>query len=231
MRLAGLKGRSKGAPKPTRSQASLPSSNNLLKGNFGAARPDAVWVSDITYLHTQEGWLYLAVVLDLFSRQVVGRAMQARITTALTLAAPDMAMSKEEIAPRLDPPFGSRWSICQRRLPERSTSSRNACQHQRQLFRERCGGELLCYFEDRRGAGLPLRNKSAGQEVRFRLPGGVLQSARRHSSLVSQSPAAFEAAATLNQVSSRAGLSSGALRARTHCLSDQTAYEPSAAIR
>ena len=101
MRLAGLRGRCKGAAKRTRSRVSPPSTNNLLQGNFSAARPDEVWVSDITYLRTQEGWLYLAVVLDTFSRRVVGWAMQARMTTALTLAALDMACRRRKPPPGL----------------------------------------------------------------------------------------------------------------------------------
>ena len=48
---------------------------NLLEGDFEAERPDAKWCADITYIPTQEGWLYLAVILDLFSRRIVGWAM------------------------------------------------------------------------------------------------------------------------------------------------------------
>ena len=78
-----------------------PTANNLLGAQVNAARPDAVWLADITYLRTQEGWLYLAVVLDAFSRRVVGWAMQTRLTTSLTLAALTMACQQRKPPPGL----------------------------------------------------------------------------------------------------------------------------------
>ena len=56
----------------THSNHGLPVADNLLQQDFSAERPNQKWVSDITCLATDEGWLYLAVVLDLYSRQVVG---------------------------------------------------------------------------------------------------------------------------------------------------------------
>jgi transposase InsO family protein len=58
---------------------------NLLKRDFDVAAPNTAWVTDITYLATLEGWLYLAVILDLFSRRVVGYAMSERIDRELVL--------------------------------------------------------------------------------------------------------------------------------------------------
>ncbi len=65
---------------------------NTLGRQFDVASPDTVWVTDITYIKTLEGWLYLAVVIDLFSRRVVGWSMQSRITTDLALQALLMAV-------------------------------------------------------------------------------------------------------------------------------------------
>ena len=65
---------------------------NTLDRQFEVAAPDTVWVTDITYIKTLEGWLYLAVVIDLFSRRVVGWSMQSRITTDLALQALLMAV-------------------------------------------------------------------------------------------------------------------------------------------
>jgi putative transposase len=59
----------------TDSKHDKPISPNLLDREFNVAQPDQVYVGDITYIHTQEGWLYLAVVIDLYSRQVVGWSM------------------------------------------------------------------------------------------------------------------------------------------------------------
>ena len=67
---------------------------NRLKQDFSAERVDQKWLADITYIPTAEGWLYLAAILDLFSRRIVGWAMADRMTTDLTLAALDMALGQ-----------------------------------------------------------------------------------------------------------------------------------------
>jgi putative transposase len=64
----------------TDSSHDFPLAPNLLGRRFTASAPDRVWLADITYIPTAEGWLYLAVVLDMFSRRVVGWAMDERIT-------------------------------------------------------------------------------------------------------------------------------------------------------
>ena len=78
----------------TDSHHRFPIAPNVLARQFTTPAPDVVWVTDITYIPTQEGWLYLAVILDLFSRFVVGWAMSARITRHLTLEALTMALSR-----------------------------------------------------------------------------------------------------------------------------------------
>ncbi|HIQ06819.1 MAG TPA: IS3 family transposase [Anaerolineae bacterium] len=67
---------------------------NRLKRDFSATAPNRKWVTDITYIATQEGWLYLAAIMDLFSRRIVGWAMSKRMTSALTLRALDMAIRR-----------------------------------------------------------------------------------------------------------------------------------------
>lgn len=66
---------------------------NVLNRDFKPAAMNRAWGSDITYVQTRQGWLYLAVVLDLFSRRIVGWAMSCRIDTALTLSALEMAIA------------------------------------------------------------------------------------------------------------------------------------------
>jgi len=68
---------------------------NHLKQCFHARRPNESWVTDITYIRTHEGWLYLAVVLDLFSRKIVGWGMEHRMTSLLALGALRMAMKRQ----------------------------------------------------------------------------------------------------------------------------------------
>jgi putative transposase len=78
----------------TDSKHSLPVAENLLDQNFVAQRPDQVWLADITYIPTGEGWLYLAVILDLFTRKVVGWAMRDHMRAELTIAALTMAIQR-----------------------------------------------------------------------------------------------------------------------------------------
>ncbi|MET4862702.1 IS3 family transposase, partial [Morganella morganii] len=70
----------------------LPVSENLLKQDFYASGPNQKWAGDITYLRTDEGWLYLAVVIDLWSRAVVGWSMSSRMTAQLACDALQMAL-------------------------------------------------------------------------------------------------------------------------------------------
>ena len=71
---------------------------NLVNREFAAAAPNEKWTTDITYIPTLEGWLYLAVVLDLFSRRIVGWAMSARMTSDLVLDALHMAIRERKPA-------------------------------------------------------------------------------------------------------------------------------------
>ncbi len=65
---------------------------NLLKGKFEAEGPKKIWTSDITYIRTSEGWLYLAVVLDIYTRRIIGWALSERITSEIVTAALGMAI-------------------------------------------------------------------------------------------------------------------------------------------
>jgi len=67
----------------TDNKHNLPIVPNLLNRNFQPVQPNTVWTGDITYIQTEEGWLYLAVVLDLYSRQVVGWSMQPHMHSSL----------------------------------------------------------------------------------------------------------------------------------------------------
>lgn len=76
----------------TNSEHASPVFDNILKRDFDVSEPNVAWVSDITYLWTQEGWLYLAVVIDLYSRKVVGWSMSNRMTAQLVCDALTMAI-------------------------------------------------------------------------------------------------------------------------------------------
>jgi len=95
MREAGI--RSKVARRfrvTTQSGHALPVAGNLLQRDFAAAAPNRVWVSDITYLWTREGWLYLCVVLDLWDRKVVGWSMNERLVSELAVDALGKAVAQ-----------------------------------------------------------------------------------------------------------------------------------------
>jgi transposase InsO family protein len=102
MRAMGLRARAARRFKATtQSTHVLPVAPNRLQQDFTAAGPNQKWVADITYLWTGEGWLYLAVVLDLYSRAVVGWSMAERITKALVINALGMAIWRRRPAPGL----------------------------------------------------------------------------------------------------------------------------------
>jgi putative transposase len=95
MRENGLKAKhAKKFKVTTDSSHTLPVAPNVLAGRFEWERPNQAWVGDITYIPTDEGWLYLAVLIDLFSRRIVGWAMDKRITRELTLRALHMAVQR-----------------------------------------------------------------------------------------------------------------------------------------
>jgi putative transposase len=97
MRVAGL--RAHGPRRfrlTTDSNHALAITGNLLARRFAVAAPDRGWVADITYLWTHEGWLYLAVILDLYSRRVVGWALSERLERKLALDALHMALAQRQ---------------------------------------------------------------------------------------------------------------------------------------
>jgi putative transposase len=87
--------------KTTDSNHNLPIAPNVLDRNFRALGPNEKWLADITYIFTAEGWLYLAAILDLYTRKIVGWAMRDHMRVELTLAALMMAIQRQGPAPGL----------------------------------------------------------------------------------------------------------------------------------
>ena len=95
MQLHGIRARGKRRFKVTTDSGhGLPISPNLLNREFTVAKPDRVWAGDITYIATGEGWLFLAVVIDLFSRQVVGWSLREDMSSSIVIDALRMAWFK-----------------------------------------------------------------------------------------------------------------------------------------
>ncbi len=102
MQRHGIKARGKRKYKATTdSKHNLPVAPNLLERQFAPSEPNRVWTSDITYIATDEGWLYLAVILDLFSRQIVGWSMRSDMKKALVIDALTMAWFRRRPQPGL----------------------------------------------------------------------------------------------------------------------------------
>ncbi len=97
MRLRNLRARQVRRYKgTTKRDETHPVAPNLLERDFTADQPDRKWLSDITYIPTEEGWLYLAVILDLCNRGIVGWAMSDRITADLTMSALRLALRRRQ---------------------------------------------------------------------------------------------------------------------------------------
>ena len=97
MRVAGLRGLSRRkAPATTVRRAKVRPAADLVERDFTAEAPNGLWVADITYISTAVGFLYLAVVLDVFSRRIVGWSMASHLRTELVLAALEMALAQRK---------------------------------------------------------------------------------------------------------------------------------------
>lgn len=103
MREMGLQARRgrRRPPRTTDSRHDLPIAPNLLDRNFAADRPDTVWLTGISYLPTDEGWLYLAVVEDLATREIVGWSMADHLRAGLCVDALVMALQRRRPEPGL----------------------------------------------------------------------------------------------------------------------------------
>jgi len=143
----------------TNSNHSLPVAPNLLEQKFNATRPNQVWVTDITYIPTEEGWLYLAGIKDLFTCEIVGYAMGARMTQELTGQALFRAVQNKRPAAGLihHSDRGSQYCAHDYRLMveqfgmQASMSRRGNCYEglpREALWAQRTHGELLGQLEE-----------------------------------------------------------------------------------
>jgi putative transposase len=174
-----------------------PIAPNLLARNFTVDAPNRAWVADITYLPTKMGWLYLAVVIDLFSRAVVGWSMSRRIDGKLTLDALDAALLRRRVEPGLiaHSDRGTQYAATdyQQRLQQRgmicSMSRKGDCWDNAvvESFFATLKIELLGddVFAD----------QATAQKLVFEYIETYYNRRRRHSTLGYVSPAAYEEAA------------------------------------
>jgi putative transposase len=197
MRKAGLQAKRRRSFKvTTRSAAGHPVAPNRLNRQFAVSEVNTVWAGDITYLETREGWLYLAVLLDLCSRRVVGWACSERMTHDLVLWALEQALQQRQPSPGLlhHSDRGSQYTCedyltkLSRRGLEVSMSRRGDCYDNAvvESFFSTLKAELEGY------GGYQTRQQA--QSELFEYIEVFYNRQRRHSFLGYLSPAAFERA-------------------------------------
>jgi len=181
----------------TDSRHPWPISPNLVARRFRPTQPNRVWAADVTYLSTREGWLYLAVVLDLYSRRVVGWAMRDALDTALVSAALRMA------AGRRCPEAGAIHHSDQGRPYASAAYQQLLAQHGMRASMSRRGNcwdnaPVESFFSSLKRelrATWPTRALAAAEVAAYI---ETFYNARRlHSTLQYQSPNAYEAAAVM----------------------------------
>jgi transposase InsO family protein len=195
MRQESLSGRRRRAFKATTdSTHKLPVAQNLLARDFTVSAPDQVWVSDITYLPVEEGWEYLAAVMDLCSRRIVGWAMQSTLDRSLTLRALEMAITQRRPRPGLihHSDRGSQYACAdyqaalgrQRMIPSMSRKGDVWDNAPMESLFGTLKGELV--------HGCPRPPRAQARREVFEYLEVFYNRQRLHSSLGYQSPAAFE---------------------------------------
>ena len=168
-------------------------SPNVLDRRFEAPAPNRKWVADFTYIWTGEGWLYVAAVLDLFSRRVVGWSMSAAMTAELVTDALVMAIWRR----------GRPESFCiipiaaasiRASIPAADGRARGGMQHQslRQRLGQRGDGELLLLAQDRALARKVYRTRDQARADVFDYIERFYNPRRRHSTIGYLSPMQFE---------------------------------------
>jgi putative transposase len=194
MRAAGIQGVSRRRkPRTTLQDPSAPACPDRVNRDFTAAAPNRLWVADITYIPTHSNPLYLAVILDVFSRRIVGWSMQTEMPTELVTDALSMAIEQrqpESVIHHSDQgsqytslTFGTRCTGAQ---VLRSTGSVGDCYDNAMC--ESFFATLECELIDRRSFATPAE---ARREI-FRFIEGWYNPHRRHSSLGQISPARYE---------------------------------------
>jgi putative transposase len=177
----------------------LPVAANHLNRQFTVAAPNQVWAGDLTYIWTREGWLYLAILLDLYSRAVVGWAMGARLTEELTQHALQMALHRRQPKPGLlhHSDRGSQYAANADQQRLRAAGIRGSMSRRGNCWDNAC---VESFFGTLKRELIHHRQyhtrEEAKQEI-FEYLEVFYNRQRRHSTLGYRSPAEFEARAAV----------------------------------
>lgn len=196
MRRQGL--RAKAARKfkaTTNSRHSLPVADNLLQQDFTASAPNQKWVGDITYLHTEEGWLYLAVIIDLYSRRVIGWAMSERMTADLVCDALRMALwrRKQPTGVIVHSDRGSQYCSMAYQTLIRAHQLRCSMSAKGNCYDNACAESFFHSLKVECIHGERFMSRAQMRETVFEYIETDYNRQRRHSTLGHISPEAFEA--------------------------------------
>lgn len=179
----------------TQSSHSRPIAENLVNRQFSVERPNLVWVGDITYIRTEEGWLYLATVIDLFSRAIVGWSAGERLTDDLALAALRMALVRRRPEPGLiyHSDRGSQYgSLEYRRLLKRNVIAQSMSRA-RDCWDNAVAESFFATLKKELIGATVFTTRCAARRELTDFIEGFYNCERLHSTLGYESPFAFEA--------------------------------------
>ena len=179
----------------TDSNHSLPVAPNLLERDFSAQQPNEKWVTDITYLQTTEGWLYLAVIIDLYSRKIVGWSMSKHIDAQLVCDALLMALWRRKF-PRgviVHSDRGSQYASHAFRNLLEKYSLTQSMSRKRNCWDNACAESFFHSLKVELIHDEPLQNSKQTREAVFEYIEVDYNRYRRHSAIGFISPEHFEA--------------------------------------
>jgi putative transposase len=184
--------------KTTDSNHDLAIAPNLIKRNFYSSAPNKVWVGDITYLDTRQGWLYLAVLIDLFSRRVVGWAMSESIDTALVMSALNMAVVQRSPARDLivHSDRGSQYASHEHRKVLRGMGVKCSMSRKGDCWDNAVAESFFASLRKELTNRVTFLTRDAARSQIFEYIEAFYNRARRHSTINYQSPVNFELSAS-----------------------------------
>lgn len=203
MRAAGLRGVSKtgAVPRTRRAVPETPQAPDLVRRDFTATAPDQLWVADITYVPTYAGFLYLAVVLDAFSRRVVGWAMRGDLKTDVVLDALQMAATQRRPAGVIHhSDQGSQYGALAFGQRCRELGVRPSMGSRGDAYDNAMAESFFATLECEVLARRRFTSHAEARVALFRYIEGWYNPHRRHSALGQRSPLAFERAYAATQI-------------------------------